>query len=60
MRNKFNLIVTFCILGFSVSMQNYAQTYELGAFVGGANYIGDVGDTQFIAPAGPTFGGIAK
>ena len=60
MRNKVNLIVTFCILGLMVSMQSHAQTYELGAFVGGANYIGDVGDTQFIAPAGPTFGGIAK
>lgn len=60
MRNKFNLIVTFCILGLSVSTQSRAQTYEIGAFVGGANYIGDVGDTQFIAPAGPTFGGIAK
>ena len=55
-----HIIITFCIMTLSVTVQSYAQTYELGVFGGGANYIGDVGDTQFIAPAGPTFGGIAK
>ncbi|HBB48550.1 MAG TPA: hypothetical protein DCZ44_02820, partial [Flavobacteriaceae bacterium] len=60
MREKLILIILLLILGFITPGQGHAQTYELGAFVGGANYIGDVGDTQFIAPAGPTFGGIAK
>src|SRR5690625_2706509 len=27
-----------------------AQTYEFGGFLGGANYIGDVGDTKYISP----------
>ena len=27
-----------------------AQTYEIGGFLGAANYIGDVGKTTFIAP----------
>ncbi|MBA3987031.1 MAG: hypothetical protein H0X63_10765 [Flavobacteriales bacterium] len=28
----------------------HSQTYEIGGFVGGANYIGDVGPTNYIAP----------
>jgi len=27
-----------------------SQTYEIGGFVGGANYIGDVGNTTYISP----------
>lgn len=60
MRDKLVLIVLLVISGLSLPGPSHAQTYELGAFVGGANYIGDVGDTQFIAPTGPTIGGIAK
>ncbi|MDE3741520.1 DUF6089 family protein [Maribacter polysaccharolyticus] len=37
-----------------------AQTYEIGAFVGGANNIGDVGRTTFIAPSDVAFGGLFK
>ncbi len=37
-----------------------SQTYEIGGFVGGANYIGDVGKTTYIAPKTPVFGGIFK
>ncbi|GAA0871438.1 DUF6089 family protein [Gangjinia marincola] len=29
---------------------SYAQTYEIGAFVGGSNLIGDVGSTTYINP----------
>lgn len=36
------------------------QTYEIGPFVGGANYIGDVGNTTYINPNGLVIGGIAK
>lgn len=51
------LLVTFflCAL-FNVS----AQTYEVGIFGGGANMIGDVGRTTFIAPSGSVWGGIFK
>lgn len=37
-----------------------AQTYEIGLFVGGANVIGDVGQTNYILPSGPAFGGVFK
>jgi hypothetical protein len=37
-----------------------AQTYEIGAFVGGANMIGEVGRTNYIAPTDMVFGGIFK
>ncbi|MDT0293484.1 DUF6089 family protein [Mesonia ostreae] len=37
-----------------------SQTYELGAYFGGANYIGDVGPTNFIAPKSLVGGGIFK
>lgn len=38
----------------------FTQTYEVGPFVGGANYIGDVGSGYYINPSGLVFGGIAK
>ena len=37
-----------------------AQTYEAGLYGGGANYIGDVGSTTFIAPNASVIGGIFK
>jgi len=37
-----------------------AQTYEIGLFAGGSNFIGDVGSTQYINPKQPVFGGIFK
>jgi Domain of unknown function (DUF6089) len=39
-------IITLLTITFSAT----AQINELGLFVGGANYIGDVGPTNFIAP----------
>lgn len=33
-----------------------AQTFELGPYGGGANVIGDVGSTNYIAPTGPMAG----
>jgi len=38
----------------------YAQTYEIGGMIGGSNYIGDVGKTNYIAPNSMVFGGIFK
>lgn len=40
--------------------QLHAQTYEIGIFVGGANFIGDVGRETYIYPSGFALGGIAK
>jgi len=37
-----------------------AQTYEIGAFAGGANNIGDVGRTNYILPSGLAVGGLFK
>lgn len=37
-----------------------AQIHELGLFVGGSNYIGDVGSTNYIAPDEPAFGILYK
>lgn len=37
-----------------------AQTYEIGGMIGGANYIGDVGNTAYINPNNLSFGGIVK
>ena len=39
---------------------NSAQIYEIGAFLGGSNLIGDVGKTNYIAPNKTAFGGILK
>ena len=40
--------------------QLHAQTYEIGLFLGGANFIGDVGRTNYIYPTRFAVGGIAK
>ena len=44
----------FCVL------HTNAQINELGVFVGGINYIGDVGATNYVAPNEPAFGIIYK
>lgn len=41
-------------------MATSAQLYEVGAFLGGSNYIGDLGSTKYINPNTPAIGGIAK
>lgn len=38
----------------------HAQINELGVFLGGSNYIGDVGSTTYIAPNEPAFGILYK
>ena len=50
----FNLLFLFCF--FAVS----AQIHEIGVFVGGSNYIGDVGVTDYISPDKPAFGIVYK
>lgn len=48
------------ILVVFTALTTSAQTYEIGGFVGGANYIGDIGKTNYIAPSDFAFGGIFK
>ncbi len=38
----------------------HSQTYEIGGIIGGANYIGDVGRTNYIAPNTLALGGLFK
>lgn len=37
-----------------------AQIHEVGVFLGGSNYIGDIGPTTYIAPNEPAFGLLYK
>jgi hypothetical protein len=50
----FNLIFLF----FFFTMN--AQIHEVGVFVGGSNYIGDVGSTTYISPKEPAIGILYK
>ena len=52
----FTSILLFLFLPFIA----FSQTYEIGGFLGGANYIGDVGKTTYIAPKTPVFGALFK
>ena len=55
MRHLFVLILS--ILSVQLS---YSQIHEIGIFVGGSNFIGDVGTTDYISPNQLAFGGIYK
>ena len=46
-----------CIFTFN---SIHAQIHEIGVFLGGSNYIGDVGSTTYIAPNEPAFGILYK
>ena len=50
------VMVLFCFCGNQANSQNF----EVGPFIGGANYIGDVGNTTYINPNTPVFGGLLK
>lgn len=48
--------ITLLFFLLTCSFLAHSQTYELGGFVGGANVIGDVGNTTFINPNTAAFG----
>ena len=49
------------LLFFIITIQiSHSQTHEIGVFIGGSNFIGDVGATNYIAPNQLAFGGIYK
>lgn len=51
--------VTLVIIIIS-TLIGHSQTYEIGGYVGGANVIGDVGNTQYINPNSLAVGGIFR
>ena len=53
----------FCKIIFflSIAYSNLnAQYHEIGAFLGGSNYIGDIGPTRYISPNNTAFGLLYK
>jgi hypothetical protein len=48
------------IVGLFLGVSLQAQIHEIGIFLGGSNYIGDVGSTTYIAPNEPAFGILYK
>jgi len=48
------------LLSAFIANNTEAQIYEVGVFVGGSNFIGDVGATDYISPNQPAFGAIVK
>lgn len=52
-------LATFLVVLATIFPAN-SQTYEIGGFLGGSNYIGDVGKTNYIAPNNLAFGAIFK
>ena len=44
----------------AAAFNSYSQTYEIGGMLGGTNYIGDVGKTNYISPNDMAFGAIFK
>ena len=52
-------LIAFVVMAFFTT-STYSQQVEVGAFAGGANFIGDVGRTNYILPNAPVGGLIAK
>ena len=54
-----NLRILAILIMLSTSLAS-AQMFELGGFVGGSNYIGDVGSSDYIRPNSLAVGGVFK
>ena len=54
---RYFFIILISALTFQLTQ---AQTYEIGVFAGGSNFIGDVGSSKYISPNQPALGGIFK
>lgn len=48
------------IIGIFLTVNTQAQIHEIGLFIGGSNFVGDVGKTNYIAPNEPAFGILYK
>ena len=54
--NRLSLFVVFLYIPLNSS----GQFHEVGAFLGGGNYIGDIGGTYYVYPENPAFGFVYK
>lgn len=54
---RYLILILFSVCFFQKAQ---SQIYEVGFFLGGSNFIGDVGSTKYISPSNPAFGGIVK
>ena len=54
----FTKSILFFLCVFATS--GYSQFHELGLFLGGSNYIGDIGTDQYIDPNSPALGLVYK
>ncbi len=52
--------LSILILSILTIQLSHSQINELGVFLGGSNFIGDVGATDYISPNQLAFGGIYK
>jgi hypothetical protein len=52
--------LTILILSTLTMHLSYSQINEIGVFIGGSNFIGDVGATNYISPNSPSFGALYK
>jgi len=52
--------LTIVVIAIFWNIKSTAQTYEIGGYLGGSNFIGDVGSTTFISPNKPVLGAILK
>ena len=52
------ILITVCVL--FISSLGFSQIYEIGGFLGGSNFIGDVGSSKFINPNKLALGGVIK
>jgi len=54
--NRLSLFVVF----LCIHLHSSGQFHEVGAFLGGGNYIGDIGGTYYVSPENPAFGFVYK
>ncbi len=52
--------LTILLIAIFWNIEAQGQTYEIGAFLGGSNVVGDIGSTSYFAPNQLAFGGIFK
>ena len=52
--------ISTTIFSLLVSSLGFSQIYEIGGFLGGSNFIGDIGSSKFINPNSLAFGGVIK
>ena len=48
------------IIFLCLHLHSKAQFHEVGAFLGGVNYVGDIGGTYYVYPENPAFGLVYK